>query len=72
MDEIVSVTYVENMGAEAFKRGDTRTAHNMNWHSHALHAWLTGWDRAAAQASPESHIAPHRRAGVDARQVEAA
>ena len=72
-DPIISKDRIRKMAKEAFERGDDRDSCTMKEWAPARFTWLEEFDRlAAAQASPESHIAPHRRARIEARQVEAA
>lgn len=67
---LISRETIRRMGADAYARGDARDAHCMNPWASALPDWQAGYDQAA-QASPLSHIAPHRRGRVDASQAAA-
>lgn len=70
---IISKEHIRQLARNAFARGESRDSCAMKDRAPARHTWLEEYDRlAAAQASPESHIAPHRRARIEARQVEAA
>jgi len=74
MDEpIISKDRIRMKARQAFERGESRDSCTMKDRAPARHTWLEEYDRlAAAQASPESHIAPHRRARIEQYQVVAA
>jgi hypothetical protein len=67
MDQpIISHDHIRAMARAAFERGDARESCAMKDRAPARQTWLLEFDRlAAAQASPASHIAPHRRGRVD-------
>ena len=72
-DPIISKDRIRKMAKEAFERGEDRDSCTMKERAPARHTWLEEYDRlAAAQASPDSHSAPHRRARIEQRQVGAA
>jgi hypothetical protein len=50
-DQIISRDHIKAKARGAFERGESRDAHNMNWHSAARHTWLIEYDRVAALAA---------------------
>lgn len=68
---IVPREMIRAKGAAAFLAGRDHNSHGFNPGSAAIQEFHNGYNAAAEQASPESPIAPHRRARVDLRQTEA-
>lgn len=63
---IISHDRIRAMAREAFERGESRDSCAMKDRAPARQTWLLEFDRLAlAAASPDSHIAPHRRAHIE-------
>ncbi|MFM9438066.1 hypothetical protein ACFDR9_005169 [Janthinobacterium sp. CG_23.3] len=53
MNQIITIDAIKAKARDAFKRGQGRDSHAMNWHSAALPTWLEECDRLAALAGEE-------------------